>query len=102
MTRLKLVQPAAAGERFAPTAWDSQIGKRIPFSVGERRTRCTLVAAQVAEDGLSVELTIDVDEPAAIADPGLYHVLPGGMSIAFSPIPAEPLRTDRADWRPDA
>jgi len=98
--KLKIVQRAEPNERFAPTAFDGQIGKTIPLRIGERTTPCKLVAASVADDGLSVELTIETDEPAALAEPGLFHSVGRGMSIKFEPAPAEPLRTDRTDWDP--
>ena len=89
-TRLTFVQRAEPGDVFSQTAWHSQIGKEIPFNVGERRGRCKLIAAQVAEDGRSAQLTVETDEILHELDPALYWQLPG-MSIGFSPIPAEPL-----------
>jgi hypothetical protein len=89
--RLSFLQPAPDGARFTPDSWDSQIGKTVPFNVGERVSRCTLVAARVSDDGSAVELTIDT---ADLAPEQVHMIRPGrrrdGMSFSFEPIPAEP------------
>lgn len=55
-------QPAPAGEIFTADAFDSQIGKQLPVNIeGSEPKTGRLIAAQVADDGQSVELTIDVD-----------------------------------------
>lgn len=55
-------QPAPAGATFAADAFDGQIGKEVPVNIpGETPKTGRVVAAQVADDGESVELTIDVD-----------------------------------------
>ncbi|MFE2600119.1 hypothetical protein ACFXCZ_27130 [Streptomyces sp. NPDC059396] len=58
--RLKFNQPAPDGERFARDAFEGQIGKEIPVNMpgGPRSGR--IVAAKTANDGQSVELTLDV------------------------------------------
>jgi hypothetical protein len=65
-------QPAPAGSRFAPDAFEGQIGKEIPVNVpGSEPTTvglvaatprtARLVAARVADDGTAVELQLELD-----------------------------------------
>lgn len=61
MSRIKLRTPAPDGETFAPTAFDSQIGKRIPTAGGMGE----LIAAQVTGDGRAADLTIELDAAAS-------------------------------------
>lgn len=70
MPVFKMRQEAASGQRFAPDAFDSAIGRTVPIMVsdgglgtGVPSGEATLVAAVVADDGLSVELTIDMPSP---------------------------------------
>ena len=97
MTTFKVLHRAKTGERFAPDAWDRQVGKTVPFNVGERVCRCKLLAAEVSADGGSVELTLETDEIRPDFDPTFYRPL-RGASIGFTPTPAEPLRL-HGDWR---
>jgi hypothetical protein len=61
---------AAEHERFAAHSWDGQIGKTVPFKVeGRHIADATVIAADVAEDGTEVALTIDV--PGAVTDAGI-------------------------------
>lgn len=63
MTRIQLRQPAPAGSGYAPNAFDSQIGKEVPFNIdGNRRGLCAIVAAEVTEDGSAALLTVDVPD----------------------------------------
>ena len=57
--RFQVRQPAGDGTRFAPTAWDGQVGKVVPFRVGDREDQVKLVAASVVEDGAAVLLTFE-------------------------------------------
>lgn len=59
--RFRFMHRAEEFERFALNAFDGAIGK--PFTLnhlGKTKHQGTLVAAEVAEDGRSVELTVDV------------------------------------------
>jgi len=97
---LTFLHRAEPGERFARTAWDNQIGKTVPFNIGERRIRyrCILIAAEVSEDGSSVQLTIETDDVTPAFDPVSLRELPG-LSFDFTPIPAaEPPHNERSDW----
>lgn len=49
------------GDRFAPTAFDKQIGKVIPVLAEVGVSQATLLEAKVAADGCSAELTVDGD-----------------------------------------
>ena len=81
MTRkVKYTQPAPSGEVFAPDAFASQVGKTIPLTLeGSPAERdCKLVAAEVSDDGTSVEFTLEVDDDAF--PQSVYSV--NGLSIA--------------------
>ncbi|OQQ16130.1 hypothetical protein B0675_02260 [Streptomyces sp. M41(2017)] len=55
-------QPAPEGDRFEQGAFDRQVGQDIPVRVeGRDSTTGRLLKAEVADDGRSVELTLDVD-----------------------------------------
>lgn len=49
------------GDRFAPGAFDGQIGKVIPILADGGASQALLIAAKVADDGTSAELTVDGD-----------------------------------------
>lgn len=54
-------QPAPDGGTFSPDAFDSQVGEEIPVRTPDGTTQTgRVVAAKIAEDGQSAELTIDV------------------------------------------
>jgi len=77
MTRIAMDQPAPDGGVFAPNAFDSQVGKTVPLNVGGETTTCTITAAKVADDGLSVEVCLDV--PDGVAQ--LIRPEPGSFSL---------------------
>ncbi|WP_330339404.1 hypothetical protein [Streptomyces sp. NBC_00557] len=59
---MKCNQPTPAGATFAANAFDGQIGKEVPVNIpGKDQTTGRILAARVADDGQSVELTLDVD-----------------------------------------
>ncbi len=61
----------AAGEheRFAAGAFDSQVGKSVPFKLGETQVAdATVVAAEVAEDGTEAVLTVDIPDAGILQD----------------------------------
>lgn len=64
--KVKYSQPAPPGERFAPDAFASQIGKTVPLTLeGSPAERdCKVLGAEVSEDGTSVEMTFEVDADA--------------------------------------
>jgi hypothetical protein len=79
--RLKLTHRAGLHERFAPGCFDARIGDPWPVRLPSGDLRpALLVAAEVAPDGSSVELTIEVGE-----QPGrwwrLRAILHGAASI---------------------
>lgn len=63
--RLIFHQPAGPGERFAPNAWDGNIGKEVPMRLPSGETRpARLVAAKVVDNGRGVDLTVELlDDP---------------------------------------
>lgn len=73
---------AGEGERFARGSWDLQVGKTVPFKLGDRHAAdATVISAEVAEDGSGVSLTVEVpDAPGtdAIAEQAAGH-------FSFSP-----------------
>lgn len=65
--RMILTIEAGEHERFAPRSWDSQIGKEVPVNLRQtddspviaQVVRGRVIAAEVAEDGSSVTLTVE-------------------------------------------
>lgn len=77
--RLSYTQSSAPGERFAPDAFDGQIGKVVPMNIEGRPVEggCTVVGASVADDGRSVQLTLEVPDgvlPSQVTEPGGFSV----------------------------
>jgi len=63
--RVGITQTANPGERFAHNAFDSQVGRTIPFRIeGTDAGQATVVGAEVSDDGTSVKLTLDVPADA--------------------------------------
>lgn len=61
--RIQVEQPASDGSTFAPDAFASQIGKTVRLNIeGAPASECKVVAAEVAEDGASVVLTLEVPD----------------------------------------
>lgn len=89
--KLTIVHRAEENERFASTAFDSQIGKDVPIRFDTESVPGRVVAAQVSPDGTEVTLTIDVPETAATLSP----VRLGEWSIR---VPEKPFSLP-ADWR---
>ena len=55
------IHPAPEGEQWAPGSWDATVGNTIPVrGLGPDEVTGRIVAAVVAEDGSSVELTLEV------------------------------------------
>jgi hypothetical protein len=71
--KMSYEQPAPDGATFAADAFDGQIGKEVPVNVpGGGRKTGRVLAAQVAEDGRSVELTLEVDVQLPTYGPGSF------------------------------
>jgi hypothetical protein len=63
VTEFKIAQQASPGERYAPAAFDAQVGTGIPLNLyGAKVATATLTAADVSGDGTSVLLTLDLDD----------------------------------------
>lgn len=59
---MKFNQPAPDGTTFTADAFDGQVGKEIPVNTpGNEPKMGRVLAAHVADDGRSVELTLEVD-----------------------------------------
>ncbi|MEZ0089962.1 hypothetical protein [Streptacidiphilus sp. EB129] len=85
MTRITVSQMAKFGEVFASDCFDSSVGKHVPFRIdGQSVTTCKLLAVEVADDGLSVQLTLETpdDEPSIVADLIVEH--PNNASFGFA------------------
>ncbi|MHC0429921.1 hypothetical protein ACX6XY_07010 [Streptomyces sp. O3] len=72
-------QSAEPGTVFAPDCFDSQTGRTVPLRVEglPEGTEATVVAAAVAGDGTSVDLTLDVPAellPSAPVRPGAFSL----------------------------
>lgn len=66
-------QPAPVGATFAADAFDGQVGKEVPVNIpGEGPKTGRVLAAQVAEDGRSVELTLEIDVQMPTYGPGSF------------------------------
>lgn len=88
--RITMRQGAPDGGVFAPTAFDSQIGKDVPVRVEGRTLPGRLVDADVADDGRDVLLTFDVDVLARCNCDGEWW---GGEHVSACPLgPTEPRR----------
>lgn len=59
--KITFTMQAPEGDRFAPTAFDGQIGNDIPVLADVGVSRATLLKAEVAADGETAELTVDGD-----------------------------------------
>lgn len=60
--RIVFRQQAADGTLYAPDAFESQIGKTLPFTVGDWTGPATLRAAEVVDVGRAVLLTVDTED----------------------------------------
>lgn len=60
-------QQADADTRYSPDAFAAQIGQRVALTLqGQQAGTATVVAVVVAEDGCSVEITVDIDDERVI------------------------------------
>lgn len=77
--RIEVEQPAEPGATFAPDAFAGQIGKTVPLTIEGRAADggCKVVGAQVADDGSSVSLTLEVADDA-LPQP---TITPGSFSL---------------------
>jgi hypothetical protein len=59
-------QSADPGSRFAPDAFDSQIGKTVPMNIGGRPIEggCKILAVEVTDDGTSAKFIAEVPDEA--------------------------------------
>ncbi len=63
--KITLTQRADEHERYAPDAFASQIGKRVPLTIGDPPTSvgdCLVVGAEVTDDGTTVAITYELPE----------------------------------------
>ena len=76
--RVTFTQPAEPGTQFAPDAFGSQIGRNVPVNIeGHEIDGGKILAAQVADDGKSVDLTVEVPSGTLPQPP----VGPGSFSL---------------------
>jgi hypothetical protein len=64
VTTIQVRQAADENERYVPGCFDSSVGKHIPFKLGDHPVpgaTCKLIAAEVADDGSEVLLTLEVE-----------------------------------------
>ncbi len=52
------------GQRFGPHAFDRQVGRTVSLMMGDRRTWAVVIAANVADGGDYVDLTLDAPDLA--------------------------------------
>lgn len=79
MTRFKAAQPAPEGTIYASDAFGDQVGKTIPFNTPTGSYEGQVVAVEVADDGRSVEYTMDVPDEAV--EPLLPDVEHGSFEL---------------------
>lgn len=59
--------PVGPNERFAPDAFQNQIGEEIPINLGKGNSvPGKIVAVKVADDGTYVDITFDTDQPITL------------------------------------
>lgn len=85
-----MVQRAGEHQRFAPAAFDSQIGKTIPVNYGTGSTPGKLVSAEVSTDGGQVTLTVEVEDHAPSAAE-VVEAIGSPMSFGMSQPYEDPL-----------
>lgn len=64
-----------SNQRYASDAWNNNIGKKIPVRLDSHTVNGTLVSAVVADDGCSVELTLDIDIETLDVDGPIYKLV---------------------------
>lgn len=62
MTQISFVQRAPQGHIFAPGCFNADIGKHVPFNVGDETVMATLVYADVLPSGEGVELALEIPD----------------------------------------
>jgi hypothetical protein len=69
-------QPAGPESRFAPDAFDSQIGKTVPMNIEGQPIEggCKILAVEVADDGTSATFTAEVPDGTLPPDPTPFSV----------------------------
>ncbi|MFJ2004794.1 hypothetical protein [Streptomyces chartreusis] len=77
MVRIEWDHQAPNGATFRRDCFDGEIGKTVPLRVDDNpiEAECTLVEAQVAEEGTSVTLTVEVPDgflPQLTVPPGSF------------------------------
>lgn len=82
MKTIQLSFRANVGERFHPDAFRAQVGKPVPL-LG---TVATVEAVDVAKDGYSALLTLEVEETLAV-DPALSWTFFGRPVVSFADKP---------------
>lgn len=78
--RITIRQDAPPGTWFTASAFDRNVGRRVPFVSGSGASTAEVVAAQVAADGSHVLFTLELPEDV----PELAAGLPTG--IGFRPV----------------
>jgi hypothetical protein len=63
MPQLVTTEFAESGTRFTPDFFDSQVGKEVPFKIGdEQHGTCELLGVTVSEDGSFATMTFQVPD----------------------------------------
>jgi hypothetical protein len=58
--RMTLIYQAGPNERFAPDAFDAQVGKHVPVTANGVQVLGTVTEVKVVEDGSAVEMTVEI------------------------------------------
>jgi hypothetical protein len=78
MTRMTVRQKADEGEVYTPGCFDAQIGRSVPFRFSDGSfQKCTVISAEVAPDGESILITLDIPQKVS-------RLLSRGSAVKFS------------------
>lgn len=64
-------QPAGENTKFAPNAFDSQIGKEITLNTPSGVERAIVLSTVVSNDGSSAEITVETAADLGLAEEDL-------------------------------
>lgn len=101
--RVQVRKDAEPGAVFAPGAFDANVGREVPFFNGSGSVPARVLAAQVAEDGSHVLLTLELPAVPGMPDElevdGIWDRRPAGDPPA-SPGPGRGQRVEPREFPP--
>jgi hypothetical protein len=100
--QLVIHQPAKPGTVFAPDAFERQVGRTVPFKVGDEVVgEARIVSVVVSDDGTDAEITLEASFPEIGKATSLMLLGVPNASFAFREPeqPVDPLLRDFLDRR---